>query len=167
MTPSSMDRLAEIVTIGDELLSGETVDTNSSYLDGLLERWGWIVIRHSTVPDSVPAIAQAIEEAARRSSLVICSGGLGPTEDDLTLEGLGRALGCPLVLHEPTLQRIQARFAKRGVAMTPNNERQARVPAEGEVLPNDAGTAPGFHATLLGADVYVLPGVPREVHWLA
>lgn len=161
------DRVAEIVTIGDELLSGETVDTNSSYLDGLLEKWGWIVTRHSTVPDFVPAIAEAIQEAARRASLVICSGGLGPTEDDLTLEGLARALECPLVLHEPTLERIKLRFERRGVVMTPNNERQARVPAVGEVLLNEAGTAPAFRAPLLGAEVYVLPGVPAEVRWLA
>jgi nicotinamide-nucleotide amidase len=167
MSLNPIDRVAEIVTIGDELLSGETVDTNSSYLDGLLERWGWIVTRHSTVPDSVPAIAEAIQEAARRASLVISSGGLGPTEDDLTLEGLGRALGCPLVLHRPTLDRIRLRFEKRGTPMTPNNERQARVPAVGEVLLNEAGTAPAFRAPLLGADVYVLPGVPGEVRWLA
>lgn len=162
-----LDRLAEIVTIGDELLSGETVDTNSSYLDALLERWGWVVARHSTVPDSVPAIAEGIRDAARRCSLVVCSGGLGPTEDDLTLEALARALDCPLVLDTPTLERIRARFQKRGAVMTPNNERQARVPAIGEVLVNEAGTAPAFRAPLFDADVYVLPGVPREVRWLA
>lgn len=159
--------MAEVVTIGDELLSGETVDTNSSYLDALLERWGWMVTRHSTVPDSVEAIAEGIRYASQRASLVICSGGLGPTEDDLTLEGLALALDCPLVLHAPTLERIRSRFENRGMQMTPNNARQAHVPSNGEVLLNEAGTAPAFRASLGSAQVYVLPGVPGEVRWLA
>ena len=157
---------AVILSIGDELLSGETVDSNSSYLDGLLEARGWSVVRHLTVADEEADIAEAFTEASRRGALVLSTGGLGPTQDDLTMAGLARALGCPLVLHAPTLEFIKARFRSFGRTMTPNNERQARVPAVGEVLVNEAGTAPGFTAELNGARIYLMPGVPREVRWL-
>ena len=157
---------AEILTIGDELLSGETVDTNSNWLDGALVKLGWEVTRHTTVADEVAVIAAAFDEAARRSDLVISSGGLGPTRDDLTLEALAKALGCELRLDEAVLADIRAKFESFGRTMSPNNERQARVPAIGEVLQNAVGTAPGFTAELHGAQVFLLPGVPREVKWL-
>lgn len=159
-------RGAMIIAIGDELLSGETVDSNSSYLDGLLEPRGYRVLRHLTVPDDVDAIAEAFTEATARAELVLSTGGLGPTQDDLTLEGLAGALGCPLELHEPTLEAIRARFRAFGRTMTPNNERQARLPVIGEPLDNEVGTAPGFTAELGDARVYAMPGVPREVRWL-
>lgn len=158
-------RRAEILTIGDELLSGETVDTNANYLDGRLAAWGWQVQRHVTVADDVVAIAQALTEAAGRSDLVLTSGGLGPTEDDVTLEACARALGCPLRLDEAILERIAARFRSFGREMTPNNRRQALVPEVGEPLVNGSGTAPGFRCTLGDAQIFVLPGVPREVRW--
>lgn len=161
-----MSEQAEILVIGDELLSGETCDTNSSWLDAALDSAGWVVGRHVTVPDDLEAIAEAFDAAARRSRLVISSGGLGPTRDDLTLEGLARALGVPLRRDEATIEAIKQRFAHFGREMTPNNERQAMVPASGEVLTNEVGTAPGFHAQLHGADVFLVPGVPREVRWL-
>lgn len=157
---------AEILAIGDELLSGETVDTNSSYLDGLLERIGWSVSRHVTVADDLDAIASAFTEASRRSKLVLSTGGLGPTRDDLTLEGLARALGCELRRDERVIESIRARFASFGREMTPNNERQAMVPEIGEVLENEVGTAPCFTTELNGARVFLMPGVPREVRWL-
>ncbi len=158
---------AEILTIGDELLSGESADTNSQFLDGRLERWGYMVRRHTTVADDLSAIAEAFRELSARADLVISSGGLGPTEDDLTLAALGQALGVELLLDEPTLERIRARFQSFGRPMTPNNERQARVPARGEVLPNAVGTAPGFRAELGRAQIYLVPGVPREMRWFA
>ncbi|MEZ4650868.1 MAG: CinA family nicotinamide mononucleotide deamidase-related protein [Candidatus Eisenbacteria bacterium] len=158
--------VAEIIAIGDELLSGETVDTNSNYLDGRLESWGWVVARHTTVADDTQAIAAAIREAAGRADLVITSGGLGPTADDLTLEACAQALGCGLRLDETVRARIEARFRSFGREMTRNNERQAMVPEIGEVIINESGTAPAFHFTLENAKVFVLPGVPREVRWL-
>lgn len=158
--------IAEILAIGDELLSGETVDTNSSYLDALLEGLGYTVARHVTVPDELEAIAAAYREASTRADLVLSTGGLGPTEDDLTLEGLSMALGCKLVKHEPTLENIRARFRSFGREMTPNNERQAMVPELGEVLDNQSGTAPSFTAKLSRATIFLMPGVPREVRWL-
>ena len=157
---------AEILTIGDELLSGETVDTNSNYLDAQLESWGWIVGRHTTVADDVDAIAAALHEAAGRAALVITSGGVGPTEDDLTLGACAQALGCGLRLDEELLARIEARFRSFGREMTPNNRRQAMLPEIGEPIVNESGSAPGFRFTLGTARVYVLPGVPREVQWL-
>ncbi|MCB9464426.1 MAG: competence/damage-inducible protein A [Candidatus Eisenbacteria bacterium] len=158
--------VVEILTIGDELLSGETIDTNSNYLDGRLEAWGWIVARHTTVGDDVEKIAEALREAASRADLVLTSGGLGPTEDDLTLEACARALGCGLHMDETVRARIEARFRSFGREMTRNNERQAMVPEIGDVIINESGTAPGFRFTLGRAKVFVLPGVPREVRWL-
>lgn len=159
-------KTAEVLAIGDELLSGETVDTNSNYLDGLLEGWGYRVTRHLTVPDDEAAIARAFQESAARAQLVLSTGGLGPTDDDLTLAALAKALGCELVRHEPTLEKIKAMFASFGREMTPNNERQAMVPKFGEVLDNQSGTAPGFRARLGEAQIFLMPGVPREVRWL-
>jgi nicotinamide-nucleotide amidase len=157
---------AEILAIGDELLSGETVDTNSSFLDALLEGRGWTVARHTTVADELDAIAAAFVEASHRCDLLLSTGGLGPTEDDLTLEGLSRALGCKLLKHEPTLEAIRERFKSFGREMTPNNERQAMVPELGEVIDNQSGTAPSFTAKLNRATIFLMPGVPREVRWL-
>lgn len=157
---------AVIVAIGDELLSGETVDTNSSFIDAQLERWGWRVVRHLTVSDDAPAITEAFRESAKRADLVISTGGLGPTQDDLTLAGLAEALGTELVLHPEILAAIEARFARRGWTVSPNHRRQAMVPADTEVLPSEVGTAPCVAAVLEGANVFVLPGVPSEVRWL-
>jgi nicotinamide-nucleotide amidase len=164
---SAAPPVAEVLTIGDELLSGETVDTNASWLDARLEAWGWAVHRHVTVPDDVDAIAGALREAAARARLVIASGGLGPTDDDLTLEALARALDVPLVEHAETWARIEARFARLGRVLTPNNRRQARVPRGAEVFANEAGTAPCVRAELGAASVFVVPGVPREMRHLA
>lgn len=157
---------AEIIVIGDELLSGETVDTNSNYLDCEFEAIGWSVARHSTVPDEIDRISEAMTEASHRADAVICSGGLGPTQDDLTLEALARALGCGLRQDEAVLASIEKKFAKIGRSMTPNNARQSFVPEQGEVIDNPVGTAPSFTAKLNRAQVFLLPGVPRELKWL-
>jgi nicotinamide-nucleotide amidase len=158
---------AQILTIGDELLSGEVVDTHASWLDTRLAAWGWRVIRHSSVLDDVEAIAAALRSAAAEAELVLVSGGLGPTQDDVTLEGLARALGVGLVEHAPTVASLHERASRLGRPLTPGSLRQARVPAVGEVLPNAVGTAPAFVAPLLGAQVFLLPGVPRELRYLA
>lgn len=154
------------MAIGDELLSGETVDTNSSWLDAELEKWGYAVQRHVTVADEPEAISDAYREGAARCDLLISTGGLGPTDDDLTLSALATALDCELVRNAAVLDAIAKKFASFGRTMTPNNERQADVPASGEVLMNDVGTAPGFTAQLGRANIFVLPGVPSEVRWL-
>lgn len=162
-----MSNRAQILTIGDELLSGEVVDTHASWLDTRLAAWGWRVIRHSSVLDDVEAIAAALRSAAAEAELVLVSGGLGPTQDDVTLEGLARALGVGLVEHAPTVALLHERASRLGRPLTSGSLRQARVPAVGEVLPNAVGTAPAFVAPLLGAQVFLLPGVPRELRYLA
>lgn len=159
-------RRAVIVAIGDELLSGETVDTNSSYLDGLLEARGYAVTRHFTAPDDIDAVAQTLAMAADHADLVLSTGGLGPTQDDLTIESFAQALGCELQLDAATLTHIEGLFSKLGRKMSPNNRRQAMLPALARALQNDVGTAPGVTAELSGAQVYLMPGVPREVRWL-
>ncbi|MBK8014362.1 MAG: competence/damage-inducible protein A [Deltaproteobacteria bacterium] len=156
-------RRVEIVTVGDELLSGETIDTNSNYLDQVLEQAGWRVVRHTTVPDQVEAIVEVFREAVTRADAVISCGGLGPTCDDLTMEALARAMGVGLRRDEATLAAIRDRFRSFGREMMPNNERQAMVPSRGVVIPNRAGTAPGFLARILGIPIFLLPGVPSEV----
>lgn len=157
---------AELLTIGDELLSGETADTNSHWLDGALEKIGWTVTRHVTVPDDRPVIAHAFREAATRAEVVISSGGLGPTQDDVTMAALAEALCVPLHKDERVLDSIKARFAQIGRTMTPNNEQQAMVPEHGEVLDNAKGTAPGFSGMIGATRIFVLPGVPREMRWM-
>ena len=157
---------AEIIVIGDELLSGETIDTNSNYLDCEFEALGWSVSRHTTVPDDIGRIAEAITEASDRTDAIICSGGLGPTQDDLTLEALARALGCGLRQDEAVLNSIKQKFTNINRSMTPNNARQSFVPELGEVIDNPIGTAPAFTAKLNRAQIFLLPGVPRELKWL-
>lgn len=156
----------EIIAIGDELLSGETVDTNSSHADFVFEGHGYTVLRHHTVADDVEVIAGALREASRRAKVVLTTGGLGPTRDDVTFEGLGRAMGVPLEHDASTWSRIEARYASFGRTPTENNRRQAQLPRGSEVLVNEVGTAPGLRAELGGATVFVLPGVPREMRWL-
>jgi nicotinamide-nucleotide amidase len=152
----------EILATGDELLTGQVVDTNSPWLMDRLWDLGIMVRRKTLVGDDRGDLLAALREATSRSEVVVMSGGLGPTEDDLTAECLATAMGVPLELDEPSLQAIRDRFARFGRAMTPNNEKQARFPRGATVLPNRFGTAPGFVVRLGTADVVCLPGVPVE-----
>lgn len=154
---------AEIIATGDELLSGETVDTNSSYIDRELESHGWSVAKHHIVPDDLDRIVEALTLAVTQSQLVITTGGLGPTQDDLTFEALAKAMNVPLELHEPTLEHIRQIFARFGRTMSENNRRQAVLPQGAEILENRLGTAPGVLVQLDGCPVFSLPGVPREM----
>ncbi|MEM7676869.1 MAG: competence/damage-inducible protein A [Myxococcota bacterium] len=160
------DRRAVVLSIGDELLSGEIVDTNSSYLDALLEANGWRVVRHLTVPDETAAIAAAFREAATQGSLVLSTGGMGPTIDDLTLTGLADAAGVELALNKTALEALEARFARNGWTLSPNNRRQAMLPEGAEALVNEVGSAPAVKMPLGPAVVFCMPGVPSELRWL-
>jgi len=135
---------AIIIAVGDELLSGTTVDTNSAYLAEALALRGIETIAHRTVGDNARAIADAIADAAEQAPVVLVSGGLGPTKDDLTRQALARAMGCDLVPDEACLAEIEAFFARRGRQMAEVNRIQAMVPAGAEPLPNAFGTAPGL-----------------------
>lgn len=156
-----------ILSVGDELITGKTVDTNSAYLAGKMIELGIEPLAHGTVGDDVREIADAIARAAARAGVVLVTGGLGPTEDDLTRQGLAQAMGgAELVLHEPSLARIADFFHRRNREMAPSNRIQAMFPAGSTVLENDVGTAPGLAARVGSADVYVMPGVPHEMKWM-
>ncbi|MBN1556085.1 MAG: competence/damage-inducible protein A [Phycisphaerae bacterium] len=154
---------ARILSVGNELTMGQTVDTNSAYLAQQLAGVGIETIGHETVGDNQPAIVQALRRAAELADVVIVSGGLGPTPDDVTRQALAEAMGAPLELDEASLANIEAYFRKRSRTMTPSNRVQAMVPKGAEPLPNTRGTAPGIAAKLGEAQVFVLPGVPYEM----
>ena len=152
----------EILSTGDELLTGQVVDTNSAWLMDRLWDLGVMVRRKTLVGDDRDDLDAAIRETSARADVVVMSGGMGPTEDDLTSERVAAVLGTPLELHEPSLRAIEERFRKFGRTMTPNNEKQARFPRGAEVIPNRLGTAPGFAVKVGRAEVICLPGVPVE-----
>ncbi len=157
----------EILSTGDELLTGQVVDTNSAWLMDRLWDLGVMVRRKTLVGDDRGDLDAAIRETTARADLVVMSGGMGPTEDDLTIECVAAVMGVPLELHEPSLRAIEERFRRFGRTMTPNNEKQARFPRGAEVVPNRFGTAPGFAVRIGRAEVVCLPGVPLEYRGLA
>jgi competence/damage-inducible protein CinA-like protein len=157
---------AEIIPIGTELLLGVTVDTNSAYLEQQLATVGVAVRRVTLVRDNLDEMVAVIREASQRSELVICSGGLGPTDDDLTREAIAAALDRPLEFHQALLDDIAARFAAYKRAMSPSNRRQAFVPRGAYIMRNPRGTAPAFVAERDGRLVAALPGVPQELFYL-
>ncbi len=155
---------AFVVSQGEELLTGQTVDTNSNFLCGALTDLGFRVVGGATAPDRDDAIAQTLRNAAERADVVICTGGLGPTADDLTANAAAAAFGREVELNREALAQVEARYASAGRQMAPANRRQALLPAGCEVLPNVRGTAPGFALrTEAGARLYFLPGVPPEM----
>jgi nicotinamide-nucleotide amidase len=156
----------EILSTGDELLTGQVVDTNSAWLMDRLWDLGVMVRRKTLVGDDRADLDAALRETAARADLVVVSGGMGPTEDDLTSERVAAVLGVPLALDEPSLRAIEERFRRFGRAMTPNNVKQARFPQGAEIIPNRFGTAPGFAVRIGSADVVCLPGVPVEFRGL-
>ncbi len=154
----------ELLSIGDELLLGDIVDTNAAWLSRRLGEIGVRIVRRATVGDDEDAIAEAVRQALDRTGAVVCTGGLGPTEDDLTRQAVARVFGRPLRVDEDSLARIRARFAQLGREMPERNRVQAELPEGATVLPNDWGTAPGFAVEDdAGRFVVVLPGVPREM----
>ncbi|HET6440038.1 MAG TPA: competence/damage-inducible protein A [Anaeromyxobacter sp.] len=152
----------EILATGDELLTGQLLDTNSTWLMDRIWELGLMARRKTLVGDDRADLAAAIRETTGRADLVVMSGGMGPTEDDLTAESVAAVLDVPLDLHEPSLRAIEERFRRFGRAMTPNNAKQARFPRGAEVIPNRFGTAPGFSVRVGRGEVVCLPGVPAE-----
>jgi len=152
----------EILSTGDELLTGQVVDTNSTWLMDRLWELGLMVRRKTLVADDRADLAAALREVTSRADVVVMSGGMGPTEDDLTAECVAAVLEVPLELHPPSLEAIQRRFQHFGRPMTPNNEKQALFPRGARVIPNRFGTAPGFSVRVGRARLFCLPGVPTE-----
>jgi nicotinamide-nucleotide amidase len=154
---------AEMIFSGDELLRGDTVNTNQSYLGERLLDLGIFATHALSVTDDLQTMVAAIRDSlARRPVVLVLSGGLGPTEDDLTREAVAEALGRPLVHHEELLQLIRARFASRGWVMSESNRKQALIPRGASAIPL-TGTAPGFHVRQGETLVVALPGVPWEL----
>ncbi|MHB1846515.1 MAG: CinA family nicotinamide mononucleotide deamidase-related protein [Deltaproteobacteria bacterium] len=156
----------ELVATGDELLNGTIVDTNSAWLLERLAALGLPARRTAAVRDVRADIVDALRGAAARAEVLIVSGGLGPTADDITLECAAEAAGVPLTTDELTLAAIRRRMEKRGLAFTENNARQARVPKGSRVHQNRFGTAPLVELELGRARAFLLPGVPREYQGL-
>src|SRR5438034_2576116 len=134
----------EIISIGSELTTGQNLDTNSQWLSQRLAEIGIPVLWHTTVADDFDANVDVFAIAARRANLVIATGGLGPTQDDLTREVLAKVAGVELEFHEPSFAHIRDMFAKRNRPMPERNRVQAYFPAGAEPIPNDYGTAPGI-----------------------
>ena len=155
---------AEVITIGDELLRGEIIDSNKSFISDRLLRLDIETHFHGSVRDVPEDMTDAFQRAAARSDIIFVSGGLGPTRDDLTAEVLGASFGRALVLDEAALAGIKAFFAGVGREMTENNASQAYFPEGAEVLANPIGTAPGFLLEVNGARFFAMPGVPRELY---
>ncbi len=156
----------ETLAIGDELLDGRLADTNSQMLARDLVDLGITLSRQTVVGDAVEEIAEAVRRAAERADIVVTSGGLGPTTDDLTAEGVAQAAGVSIRLDEPSWERIQSLFAARGLELPENNRRQAEVPESARILENQKGVAPGFVTEVGSAEVWSFPGVPREFQHL-
>jgi len=154
---------AVIFSIGDEVLNGDVVDTNAAWLAERLVEMGVEVTRHEVVGDFEDVIESTLLRLADGADLVVATGGLGPTDDDLTRHAIARAAKVPLELHDESLAHIQDRFRRFGRAMPTHNSIQAMMPEGATVLPNTEGTAPGFVVRCGGCHVAVLPGVPREM----
>lgn len=153
---------AELVAVGTELLLGEIANTDGQYISRCLSEAGINLYYHTVVGDNPERLAGVLDLAKSRSDLIITTGGLGPTYDDLTKESLCTSFHRNLVMHEPSLERIKRYFAQIGRVMTQNNEKQALLPEGCTVLQNDWGTAPGCLFEADGVTVIMLPGPPRE-----
>jgi nicotinamide-nucleotide amidase len=155
--------LAEILTIGDELLYGQIVDTNSQWMSAELDKIGVKVIRKTTVGDEEGEILSAFAEAEKRADIVLITGGLGPTSDDLTKPLLATYFGCELKIHEEALAEITAFFKSRGREMTELNRQQAALPTCCVKITNPIGTAPGMWFDKDNKVFMSMPGVPHEM----
>ncbi len=154
---------AEIVSIGDELVHAGLIDTNSAYISKQLGALGVSVQRFTVIGDDPADLQDALAEACRRADVVIATGGLGPTLDDRTREVVAKMLHEPLRFDEASWQQVLAWFARHVREVPHSNRRQAELPESATALTNPVGTAPGFRVTVDTAELFVLPGVPREM----
>ena len=157
-----MSHTAELIAVGTELLLGNIANTDAQMISEGLSQLGINVYYHTVVGDNPERVRQAVDIARQRADILITTGGLGPTCDDLTKVAVAQAFGRTLVYHEPSAQRIRDRFAAMGRPVTENNFQQAMIPEGATVLDNDWGTAPGVAMEADGIHVLMLPGPPRE-----
>src|SRR5438067_3711052 len=156
-------RTAEIIAVGSELLGPSRVDTNSLYIAEKLAALGVELRVKSVVGDEREDLATLLRQALARVDVVVLTGGLGPTDDDLTRDVVSDVLGRPMAIDEAIVDKIRARFARRGLTMPEVNRRQGQVPEGSVVLDNPNGTAPGLFIDHHGQVVVLLPGPPREM----
>ncbi|MBR5741697.1 MAG: competence/damage-inducible protein A, partial [Firmicutes bacterium] len=149
---------ATVLTVGTEILFGSIVNTNAAYLSQQLQLLGIDVMYHHTVGDNDKRLADVIALCFKDCDLIVTTGGLGPTEDDLTKETVAASLGDTLVLHEPSLEAMKKRMEMYGRKMTPNNLKQAYLPSTATPFPNACGTAPGFALEREGKIIMCFPG---------
>ncbi len=153
----------EVVAIGTELLLGQIVDTNSSWIGEQLALFGIDSHFQTKVGDNFDRMEFCIRQALERSDAVICCGGLGPTQDDITRDVLAHIMGAELVRDEAIVDKIREMFESRGRVMTDNNRRQADIPVGAEPIPHMPGTAPGMYCPIGDKVIYAVPGVPYEM----
>lgn len=154
---------AEIVAVGTELLLGQIANTNAQWLSQQLALYGINVYNHTVVGDNLGRVEEAFQMAKKRSDIIIVTGGLGPTEDDLTREAFQLISGMEMIEDKPSMEKIELFFENHQVKMTPNNRKQARVFKGSAVLKNNVGMAPGMKVTIADKTWFFLPGVPREM----
>lgn len=154
-----------ILSVGTEILFGQITNTNTVYLSRKLNFMGIDVMYHETVGDNPNRVKQVMRRLLDEVDIIITTGGLGPTQDDLTKEMAAEVMGCELVLHRESLDKIKGYFVRTGRTMSENNVKQAMLPAEGDgiILPNNGGTAPGCIFEKSGKLIICLPGPPREM----
>lgn len=157
---------AEIVAIGSEILLGQIVDSNSAWIAQRLAQVGVNLFYKTVVGDNQDRMADILQQALERSDVVITTGGIGPTRDDLTREAVAEVTGCKVVTDPDSLRDLEERFRRRGFILTENNERQAQIPEGATVLKNPNGTAPAFLVEDTRGVIICLPGVPFEMRWL-
>ena len=155
--------IAEILCIGTEILIGDIVNTNATYISKRLSEHGFDVLYHSVCGDNKVRLEETVKHALSRADLVVTTGGLGPTYDDISMELCAKALGLSMYTDERVVEQLKGYFAKTGRVMTENNLKQAIVPEGSTVLMNDFGTAPGVAIEKDGKVLVMLPGPPREM----
>ena len=154
---------AEIISIGDELLIGQVINTNASWIAGELNKAGILVSQVTAIGDNADDINRVLKDASLRNDIILLTGGLGPTKDDTTKSVLAAYFNSGMVFHEPTLEHIRRLFSSRNYEVTPVNRQQAEIPVKCTPLPNENGTAPGMWFEENGKVIVSMPGVPFEM----
>ena len=158
-----MKNTIELISIGTELLSGRTLNSHAQTLGAALTRIGLSLSRDTTIPDGIETIQSAVREVLERADIVVVSGGLGPTVDDITREALAGLFGCDIVISPEAIDEMKKRYATRGREVTPAAKRQVLVLEGAKTLVNSAGAAPGqLFFPSIGKTVFVVPGPPNE-----
>ena len=153
----------EILTTGNELLTGKIIDTNTAYLSQELTKQGYSIFHHTTVADTLEDITKALQDAWKRVDIILITGGLGPTLDDVTSEGVCQYFQCKAKFDEPSFESMKQRYLKRFTSLPECNKREAMIPEISKAIPNFQGTAPGFHIEKDNHHLFAMPGVPHEM----